>query len=455
MRRLNILALFAFGLSASAYSQLWEKLVVPGLSYRLEIDNGTNRQTHILRFSPGANGLTMRPEVAGGKVYALPADKGRETVTEMVKRTGAVAGINADFFPFTADPLGAMVREGEIFSRPDPRRSLMAWGEHSAVFTRLNWSAKAVVGPDRFITINGLNEECGENQVVLSTNAAAKSLASAPCIHLVLRVEEGKWAPTSKREAAVERVVEGEAELTVEPGYVVLTGRGSRVTELRSIAAGTKLTIDMQTVGVDWRIYKHVVSGGPNLLTKGKVDISAEPEGFKGGFETNRHPRTALGRNAQGDIFLVAVDGRQSMSVGATLEELASIMAKLGCSDAINLDGGGSTAINVGGLTLNRPSDGTERKVANAVLIFAEKPTVAAEDEFVLEKITKPNNPRFQTLRIVTKEGKAMRDAEVFWAAQGAAWIDQGGNLTWLQPGTATVSAYVRGKVITQQLELK
>ncbi len=455
MRRLNFLALFALGLTASGHGQMWEKLVVPGLSYRCEIDNSSNRQIHILRFSPGSNGLVMRPEVAGGKVYALPADKGRETVTEMVKRTGAIAGINADFFPFTADPLGAMVREGEIFSRPDPRRSVMVWGDSSTVFTRLNWTARAVLSADKAVTINGLNEECGENQVVLSTSAAAKSLAAAPCIHLVLRVEEGKWTPTGKREAAVERVVEGEAELAVEPGYAVLTGRGSRVTELRSLVPGTKVTLDMQTVGVDWRIYKNVVSGGPNLLTKGKVDISAESEGFKGGFETNRHPRTALGRNARGDIFLVAVDGRQSMSVGATLDEMANIMFKLGCVDAINLDGGGSTALNIGGLTLNRPSDGTERKVANAVLIFAEKREPSTEQEFVIEKITQKDNPRRQTLRIVTSTGKVLRDAEVFWGAQGSAWIDQGGNLTWIQPGVATISAYVRGRLLTQQLELK
>ena len=93
------------------------------------------------------------------------------------------------------------------------------------------------------------------------------------------------------------------------------------------------------------------------LVQDGETAIGEE--GFPpGSFVAARHPRTAVGRTAEGDVWLVAVDGRSPVSVGASLPELAAIMRRLGCVEAMNLDGGGSTTLAAMGLTVNRPSDG-------------------------------------------------------------------------------------------------
>ena len=85
-----------------------------------------------------------------------------------------------------------------------------------------------------------------------------------------------------------------------------------------------------------------------------------------------RHPRTAIGWNA-GNYFLVEVDGRQeNLSVGMTLDELADYMARLGCEEAMNLDGGGSATLWFDGKVRNSPCDGKERPVANS-LVFTRK----------------------------------------------------------------------------------
>ena len=69
-------------------------------------------------------------------------------------------------------------------------------------------------------------------------------------------------------------------------------------------------------------------------------------------------------------LLLVAVDGRQpGYSVGMTLEELAHFFLKLGAVDAMNLDGGGSTTMVIGGEVVNSPSDGRERPVGSALLV--------------------------------------------------------------------------------------
>ena len=72
-----------------------------------------------------------------------------------------------------------------------------------------------------------------------------------------------------------------------------------------------------------------------------------------------------------GRYILLVADGRQGYySSGLTLQELAATMQKLGAVDAMNLDGGGSTALAVRGKIVNRPSDGIERRVANALLVM-------------------------------------------------------------------------------------
>ncbi|TDQ09576.1 phosphodiester glycosidase family protein [Pedobacter metabolipauper] len=100
-------------------------------------------------------------------------------------------------------------------------------------------------------------------------------------------------------------------------------------------------------------------------------------------FNTDRHPRTAIGIKPDGKIILLTVDGRNANSAGMSLAELTKTMKWLGCSSSINLDGGGSTTLWVQGFPdngiINYPTDNKlwdhsgERKVAN-VIILTKKP---------------------------------------------------------------------------------
>ena len=113
-----------------------------------------------------------------------------------------------------------------------------------------------------------------------------------------------------------------------------------------------------------------VVTSGPMLLIGGNTE-----EVRRDKFNTNRHPRTAVGRKADGTVLLVTADGRHQMAAGLSMLELQQVMTALGCVDAINLDGGGSTTMVVRGQVINHPSDNTEfdangeRVVANAILV--------------------------------------------------------------------------------------
>lgn len=113
------------------------------------------------------------------------------------------------------------------------------------------------------------------------------------------------------------------------------------------------------------------VGGFPDLIDQsrrvGDLEVEARPS-----FAAARHPRTAVGWDVDaGVLWLVAVDGRQPpYSAGMSLPELADLFEALGVEEALNLDGGGSTAIVVQGSVVNRPSDAAgERPVVNALAL--------------------------------------------------------------------------------------
>ena len=98
------------------------------------------------------------------------------------------------------------------------------------------------------------------------------------------------------------------------------------------------------------------VGGGPVLVKDGKIKVTTKEEGF-GGSHLQRHPRSAIGYKDKNTLLLMVVDGRQRASAGVTLNELAEMMLGIGAKEALNLDGGGSSAMVAAGEVVNVPSD--------------------------------------------------------------------------------------------------
>jgi exopolysaccharide biosynthesis protein len=131
------------------------------------------------------------------------------------------------------------------------------------------------------------------------------------------------------------------------------------------VRAGAPVQIATETVP-DLSGATVAIGGGPALVDNGK------PMQWPG-FIHMRHPRTALGWNKD-YLFMVEVDGRQSnLSVGMTFPELAAYLVKLGCVQAMNLDGGGSATLWALGAVRNSPSEGDERLSANALVLVKKK----------------------------------------------------------------------------------
>ena len=115
-----------------------------------------------------------------------------------------------------------------------------------------------------------------------------------------------------------------------------------------------------------WPEMSNVIQAGPMLIDDGRP--ARYEESFNSGLISARHPRSAVGLNAEGSWVFMVVDGRNGMhSSGATISELTEIMSGQGLLYALNLDGGGSTEIIIDGKIYNIPSDGYERRISYAL----------------------------------------------------------------------------------------
>lgn len=457
VRRLALLPVLL--LSACAPAQLvWEKSLASGLVYRQEVDRAAPRVIHALRITPGSPALRLAPEPTGGAINeAASAPTGRTTVGATAAKTGALAAVNADFFAdltraWTGNPLGLMVREGEILATPNPKRAVFAWGPETLAFGKADWQGSLRMEGGAALRLNGLNRTGGPSEAILNGPAVGQAFAAEGDLSVSLKLD-GTLTPTCTVGATVEAITDDKSTWRVAPGKAVLVVRGAKAATLRGLKPGDRMAVEIKTTGFDWEKIDGATGGGPMLVEDGETAI--DEEGFAASaFVAARHPRTAVGRTAEGDVWLVAVDGRSPFSIGASLPEMAAIMRRLGCVEAMNLDGGGSTTLAAVGLTLNRPSDGRERPVATALVVRGTAPAPIFGPLRLVVPATVRGSDTVDA-RVVDAKGRTVPNARVLWAASGALWMDQGGRLRVLANGQGLVQAAVDGQVLTAKVTAK
>lgn len=314
---------------------------------------------HVARVGKGA-GTALRT-VLSNEAIAGPAPR-LERTSSMCLRVGCLLAVNADFFRLDAEtPLGAVVSGGRMLSSPN-------LSHHQLVITRdgrlqagsLAWTGSLVATDLRGLTIDGVNVERQDDRLVLYTPEFGPGTGTNRFgAEVLLRVVEPAGPLLLGQTALVEltELREGEGDAPIPEGGAVLSGHDRGADLLRGLwsrvqsgAASPRGLLRLEAPGD----VVESVGGTPILLREGRRWFADEKGGFVGGL----HPRTAVGWDAEGTVLLVTVDGRQpGYSVGMSLADLADLLLGLGATEAINLDGGGSTTFVVRGEVVNRPSD--------------------------------------------------------------------------------------------------
>ncbi len=308
-----------------------------------------------------------------------------------------IAAVNGDYDmadPYLGLPIGLSVSHGLLWSAGGPPRPAMVIFGSGIPFIGVPEYTFRLHVKKQFLPVDTLNKPMGfsrEHNLRAYTRAFNTEVkASKPFRAIVIwrlspglpsQVQGGvRGVITEIRNAREVQPIPEDALLIAEPPEV-----GDSKSVFKDFKVGQHVILWTAIRTGDRTDIQEAIGGLPMLVSEGKVSI--EGEGDPGDYLLARHPRTAVCYTNDNYIFAV-VDGRQpKLSVGMTLEELADFMVSLGCTEAMNTDGGGSAELAVAlpanaarpstvpaaagsHLTIvNSPSDGRERGRPNAWLI--------------------------------------------------------------------------------------
>lgn len=301
----------------------------------------------------------------------LPSNNTVIGLSPMVTQTslnGAIAGINGGFFNRNNQlPLGAMRQDQEWLSGPILNRGAVAWdNKGNWEFDRLSLQEEIVAANGERLTVDFLNSGYVKAGVARYTKAWGDRYQTLVDNEVILEVDT-----SNNSETVTHRKLAGRAGIDAytipETGYLLV---------FRSFQSGAdKLpegitfarTAVMNPPSFD--AMPQVMGAGPLLLQQGRLVLDGELEQFSQAFNIQSASRSAIARTRDNRILLATVHGSAAETSGATLQEWAEILQRLGAVDALNLDGGGSSALVLGGEVGDRHGS-TVGRVNNGIGLF-------------------------------------------------------------------------------------
>jgi hypothetical protein len=322
-----------------------------GLTFT-KITRGTERgpvRLFVAKIDP-RQGWRLRVAPAGYSVLQ------RHRTSYIASRNKAPLAINGGFFAYDGAAVGAVKVNNEWIRLPWKGRSAIAFKNNGqAKIGNLQVEARAQFSSGLSLPIRDLNGWPDKNSITALTRRFQTFYTLRPGEMAVL-VENGVITSTP-----------GGGGFNIPANGFALVANGGALPELRKATKGLRAKLSISAPG--WDEYSSALGGGPRLVQDGIAEVSRE--GFRPDVMQGLGPRTAIGLDSEGRYIIVVADGRKpNYSTGLTLLELAYTMRKLGAVNAVNLDGGGSTAMTLRGKLVNRPSDGSERSVSNALLVM-------------------------------------------------------------------------------------
>ncbi len=496
---------------SSARGDVFTKTLAPGVTLSQDVDKKTPLLVSILTVDLTNPAVHVGVGIGQDTISGDDPSHGREDVSRYARRHGTLAAVNADFFPYTGDPLGVGIQDGKLFSEPygtgqkgGPRVAFGVTADGRVVFDALDYLGDLQSSDGTRAVLSGLNRPGGTNEIVCQT-ALYGPVSSDPKGGIVVAVHAANLPVRVNKlvTGIVSQVLDNPPAPVPVPsdGFVLVAAPGKGADFLRGhlhagervgfvcavalpgetsgavrLAAVPRTANDLPSRSGDgvsraafvWANMVNAVGGGPRLLVNGNIAIDGGAEGFAAGFITQPNPRTAVGVSRDGKrLFLVTVDGRQSLSRGVSLTDLAALLLRYGAWNAINLDGGGSTAMSVAGLTVNNPeASGAERPVADMLTVDSDARMIAPISERGTGEVSPPDPLVSLVLPAVPLavgvqtplhlavggEMVSRTDPHLLWqglVSNGVGFVSQNGYFMAVKPGTGVVTALWKGTLVT------
>ena len=327
-------------------ANLQETELMPGIIYK---KGKSSLRLNILDIDITQAPVVIKPIVAPEGATRL------QTVKDHTNSSHAIAAINANYFKNTGVPLGTLIIDGDWVAGPLYDR--VALGISKSGFLRID---RVGLGgtlqtsnpqvPQLWISNINAPRRNGCHTVAYSRRwGSSVHLQYDGC--LVSIDAQGRVLDSDPR------------DLTIPYGGIVLSD--SKDSQLAALQRGDQTYLHWRVTPDAWTDITQAVSGGPMLIKNNNYCINLKAESFRNNWTSNSiKARTACGVTADNHLILITAEGNH------TLYDLAHILHQLGATDAMNLDGGGSTTMVIHDSTVNMESKSQERRVAVALGIF-------------------------------------------------------------------------------------
>lgn len=343
----------------------------PGIDYR-KITTENKQTVHVLEVDPKLISINL--------VRAKDLKHSRESVIDIAKHYHAIAAINGGFFRVNEQgegcPAGLLKINRKLYGIAYKARAAIGWDNQTNITLIDRIQTKTTIDINQQpLPINAMNSLLTTNHAVLySDNYDRKHLIfDTNAIHFIINDN---------------KITDIQRQHTIKipsDGYVYSVD-SNLIPNLPTINIGDQVSINSQLIPLLnptdaqlWETVPFILSGAP-LLLKDNIKITDyNPEGLRGSFINEPYARTAIGILNNGNWLLAVAEKNVTHgTAGLTVPELATVMQELGCNNALNLDGGGSSTMYYNNRLINHPEGdedeslgfATIRKVSDAIVLL-------------------------------------------------------------------------------------
>ncbi|MDB9507656.1 phosphodiester glycosidase family protein [Microcystis aeruginosa CS-338/01] len=307
-----------------------------------------------LEIDPRNPQITIKPITANSTSM-----RGTNPLITINSESNAVAMINGGFFNRNNQlPLGAIRVDGKWLSGPILNRGAIAWDNRGKIrIDRLSLEETLITATGQRFPLTQLNS------AFVAAGCSRYTSDWGNNYHPLTERETGLVVQGDRITEKLNNLLPQDSIDIPENGYLVIC----RKTDI-NLNIGETVNLDSVTLPGDFANYPQILGAGPLLLQNGRLVLDGNAEKFSPAFQNQQASRSAIAVSQEGKILLVAIHNRVG-GRGATLGELARILLLMAAKDGLNLDGGSSTGITLGGYLLDR-SAVTAAKVHNGIGIF-------------------------------------------------------------------------------------
>ncbi|MBW4470958.1 MAG: phosphodiester glycosidase family protein [Stenomitos rutilans HA7619-LM2] len=320
-------------------------LWAPGLRWRTQtLTLGTARFPVIwLAVDPRQPGISLKPILPNPGTLI-----GTAPLLRTAQQAQVAAAINGGFFNRNNQlPLGAVRLDGRWLSGPILGRGAIAWNTTGDTkFARLTLQETIVTPNGQRLPLTHLNSAYVQAGIARYTSDWGNSYSPFTDNEILVTVQNDKVINQQPAGSA------GSNAVPVPANGYLLAVRSNR-NAATVLTVGTGLKLETTITPPEFSRYDQIIGGGPLLLQNRQIVLDPKAEQFSNAFAIEKASRSAIGQTADGNLLIAAVHTNLD-GTGATLTDMAQIMQQLGAVNALNLDGGSSTTLYLGGQLLDR-----------------------------------------------------------------------------------------------------